>query len=332
MWRTARQAAVSSLLAVAITAAGSCGGGGAANPTAPSSAPQAPLPVSSQPPTINLNGLWEGTYTRNGGSGTIKFLLRQDGSSVTGSDSVTEDQERGGLFTGTLSGNTLAFTFNYGSNCVRTVSGTTSIASGTMTGTFSGGGPGCPEGPISNGRMSLTIWRPPVPPLLGTTWWGGFGPTGAFFGANFGAYGWIWDFSQVGSNGNGIVDIGGSVKMGPGAPSAFGPAVSTGTFTGTLTQDFVCSGIITDCLGLNTGVGNAPSSGAHYFWRVAFTIALSGQCSATLGGTDNPTISGDPFIGPSATSFNGTVSGTTCSGPTNVAGFNLCLVGSPQCQ
>jgi hypothetical protein len=267
---------------------------------------------------VNVNGLWAGTYTRSGGSGTIKLSLNQNGGSVTGGDAISEDKTRGGDFVGTLSGNAMPFSLHFGGNCVRTLNGTATIVDDTMTGTFSGGGPGCPEGPITNGQMSLKIPRPTAPPLLDTTWWGGFGSTGGPFGGNYAAFGWLWQFTQAGSNSNGIVDIGGSVKMGPGAPSNFGPALSTGTVTGTLTQDFMCPGLPDTCT-------------PHYFWRVAFTVTLAGTCSATLSGTDNPTLSGEPFVGPTAAQFNGSVSGTTCNGAVNAVGFNLCQVGSSQC-
>jgi hypothetical protein len=255
----------------------------------------------------------------------MKLLLRQDGGSVTGADSITEDQERGGNVAGTLSGNALAFNLNFGSNCVRTLSGTATVGTDSMTGTFSGGGSGCPEGPITNGRMTLTTRRPTPPPLSGTTWWGGspglVGSTPGIFGAN----GWIWQFTQEGSNSVGVVDFSGSVKEGPsGGPNVLVIPESTGTLTGTLTQDFVCFGSISDCAGLNgTGDASSASSNAHYFWRVALSVTLSGKCPATLSGTDNPTINGDPFGGPSATSFNGRVSGTTCNGPANSVGFVL---------
>jgi hypothetical protein len=321
-WRIDRHAAVTAALPAMIIVAAACGGGsgGGGNPTAPTPPLQAPPPASSQPPSVNVNGLWVGTYTRNGGSGTIKLSLTQNGGSVTGGDGISEDQARGGDFVGTLSGNTLVFSLHFGMNCVRTLSGTATIVDDTMTGTFSGGGPGCPEGPITNGQMSLKIPRPTPPPLLGTTWWGGFGPTGSPFGANFAFFAWLWQFTQeASSNSNGIVDIGGSVKMGPGAPSNFGPALSAGTVTGTLTQDFICPGLPSDCI-------------PHYFWRVAFTITLAGTCSAALSVTDNQVIGGEPFVGAQAVQFNGTVSGTTCNGPASGVGFNLCQVGSSQCQ
>jgi hypothetical protein len=50
---------------------------------------------------------------------------------------------------------------------------------------------------------------------------------------------------------------------------------------------------------------------------------LSGTCPATLVGTDNPTISGEPFVGAQATQFNGTLTGSTCHGPVNGVGFVL---------
>jgi hypothetical protein len=319
-WKVDRRVAATGALVATIVAAAACGSGGAGgSPTAPTTPLQAPPPASSQPPSVNVNGLWAGTYTRNGGSGTIKLSLNQNSGSVTGGDAISEDKTRGGDFVGTLSGNTMPFSLHFGGNCVRTLSGTATIVDDTMTGTFSGGGPGCPEGPITDGQMSLKIPRPAAPPLLGTTWWGGFGPSGNPFGAKFAFFAWEWQFTQEGSNTNGIVNFGGPVKMGPGAPSNFGPVLSAGSVTGTLTQDFTCPGLPDTC---------APT----YFWRAAFTITLAGTCSATLSGTDNPTVGGGPFAGTQAVQFNGTVSGTTCNGAVSSVGFNLCEVGSAQCQ
>jgi hypothetical protein len=308
----ARRFALAAALAITTTVAPACGGGGGgSSPTTPTPLLQAPPPASSQPPAVNLNGLWKGTYTRDGASGTIRLLLKQDGTSVAGGDSITEDKERGGNILGSLSGNTLTFNLQFGGNCVRVLSGTATVATDTMTGTFSGGAQSCPEGPINNGKMTLTIDRPVAPPELGTTWWGGspglVGSTPGIFGAN----GWIWQFTQEGSNTNGVVDFSGSITEGPsGGPNVLVIPESTGTLTGTLTQDFSCSGSVADCT-------------PHYFWRVAFSITLSGKCPTTLNGTDNPTFNGDPFVGVSAATFNGTVSGTTCNGPANGVGFAL---------
>jgi hypothetical protein len=305
-----------------ITIAAGCGGGGSSGtPTAPTPPLQAPPPASSQPPSVNVNGLWEGTYARDGGSGTIKLALMQNGSAVSGGDSITEDKERGGNILGTLSGNTLTFNLQFGSNCVRTLSGTATVSGDTMTGTFSGGDAGCPEGPVTNGRMTLRIPRPAAPSLSGTSWWGSSPgtPTPPVTVGILGSVAWLWQYGQVGSNANGIVDFTASVRVGSGGPSNFGPGDSSGTLTGTLTQDFNCPGAVATCV-------------PHYFWRVRFAIAVTGKCPAMLNGADNPTINGEPFVGNAETQFNGTVSGTTCSGAANGVTFNLCRVGSAQCQ
>src|SRR5437867_7865488 len=44
---------------------------------------------------------------------------------------------------------------------------------------------------------------------------------------------WLWQFTQEGSNANGIVDLTAAVKVGSGGSSNFGIGESTGPLTGT---------------------------------------------------------------------------------------------------
>src|SRR5580704_415237 len=92
-WKLDRRVAATAALVATIVAAAACGSGGAGgSPTAPTTPLQAPPPASSQPPSVNVNGLWAGTYTRNGGSGTIKLSLNQNSGAVTGTDAISEDK------------------------------------------------------------------------------------------------------------------------------------------------------------------------------------------------------------------------------------------------
>jgi len=135
----------------------SCGSGsGSANGMTP--APSFPVVPSPQPPAIDVQGPWAGTDSDSVGSGTLILNLFQDGGVVTGSGTLTEDEQRGILLAGTLSGSTLYFNVTYGVNCVRTVSGTLAASNTTMNGTFSGNNQ-C-GGTIGNGQISLSTQRP----------------------------------------------------------------------------------------------------------------------------------------------------------------------------
>ena len=161
----------------------------ACSPSAGKSAtgpPTPPFPVvpSPQPPTVDVMGPWSGTDADSMGSGAVILNAYQDGGVVTGSGTLTEDQVRGFLFAGTLSGSTLYFNLNYGVNCVRSVSGTLAADDTTMSGAFSGTNQ-C-GGNISNGQVSLTTQRPA---LTGT--WSGAAP------AILGAGNWTWQIQQA---------------------------------------------------------------------------------------------------------------------------------------
>lgn len=193
-WRRSR------VLAAALSGLAACGGGGgggsqsAGGPTTPS-APTVPSPLV--PPAYNISGHWEGRESSTTGSGTVAWDLTQDQNNVTGSGSVTEDKTRGGILAAVLSGRTLTFNFNFGSNCQRSVSGTTTVGPTSMTGTFSG--QDCRGAQISNGSLSMSIMRPD---LLGT-WSGQFRPE--LMGGNGQ---WIWQVvGEDGSNLTGSVTV-----------------------------------------------------------------------------------------------------------------------------
>ncbi len=156
--------------------------------------PQPPVIQSPQPPDYDVSGPWTGTDSDSVGSGAIDLFLVQDGGVVLGSGGITEDRRRTGSFAGTLSGSTLYFNFNYGSNCVRSVSGTLSVGPSTMSGTFSGRS-SCGDG-IDNGQVSLTSGRLD---LAGS--WTGTAPS------VLGAGTWTWHLQQTNNRISGTVTI-----------------------------------------------------------------------------------------------------------------------------
>lgn len=155
-----------------------CGGGGhGGNGVGTTPVPQPPVVQSPQPPDYDVSGPWTGSDSDSLGGGAIDLFLVQDGGVVIGSGGVTEDKRRTGFFAGTLSGSTLYFNFNYGSNCVRVVSGTALVGPNSMTGTFSGTtscGDTILQGDVSmnSGRLDLAgTWTGAAPSVLGAGTW-----------------------------------------------------------------------------------------------------------------------------------------------------------------
>lgn len=276
-------------LAAVLVAA--CGGGGRPT-TSPSSPSQSsPPPGPTQPPTVNINGAWTGTYTRDGGSGTLTWtFFAQTDSAIMGTVVVVEDMLRDG----TLSGNTLTFTFTFGVNCPRTVSGTATIDATSASGTFSG--QDCNNNRISNGRLSLSIQRPSGSQLAGTTWYQATNPPSGLFGPD----GWGWRFTQVGANVGGFADISGTAMVG-------------------------CSTALTNCHSQGPVAGRMAHQGFDYspgttdprhWWRLTFDVTLSGRCPSTLDGRTNR-------FGVMGAQMTGVLSGSTCTGAVNDLEFQL---------
>lgn len=292
-----------SFLALMGVLAAACGGGGSTMPTSPSSPssptqppPPPPSPSPSQPPTVHINGAWTGTFTRDGGSGTLTWtFFAQDGNSITGTVLVAEDMQRDGALSGTLSGNTLTFTFTFGVNCTRTVTGTATFDAASASGTFSG--QDCNGVRINNGRLSLSIQRGNPSALAGTTWYpAANGPSGGLFGFD----GWGWRFTQVGTAVGGSADASGSAMVCSSAVVT--NCHSQGPLTGTLAYqgfDYV--------EGTNT---------LRHWWRLTSTATLSGRCPSTLNGTTNR-------FGVMGAQMTGTLNGSTCTGPVNNVSFQL---------
>ena len=124
-----------------------CGkGSGSSGPVTAPTAPSGPsLP---DPPAVDVGGDPNGQFTMNAWngqgsadgipSGLWRLVLTQSGAQVTGTISAFG---HAGPFAGTVSGNTLYFNFSVGhqgQGCGNAISGTATVGTRSMTGTFSG--------------------------------------------------------------------------------------------------------------------------------------------------------------------------------------------------
>lgn len=273
--------------------ASSCGGQGAGGA---SGSPTAPSPVSAQPATVNVTGHWTGQESHAQGSGMLTLDMMQTAAQVTGTVSGfgtgAAGLPRAGPFAGTVSGNTLSFTFSYGhmgNGCGNAISGTATIGPNVLTGTFNG--KDCTAEAVTNGNMTLSLdgGRTAAPPISGT--WEGAGA----MHSNIGGGTWTWAFSQSG-----------------------GDVLYGGNFTGSII-------VMNNALGLTSGsvsgtVSNTfpgPASSAN------FTANLSGRCPVTLIVTANIVRQANGLI---ALGVGTQPTATTCNGPVPISGFSLVRV------
>ena len=153
------------LVASGLLSATCGGGGGGGGPvTAPSPPPQ------TQPPTVWVGGGsnygddgrigWNGQASYNeGGSSAVTLVLTQAGAQVTGTIGAFGNA---GPIAGTVSGNTLIFSFsegNHGLGCGNAISGVANVGGNGMTATFSGHG--CSGEPVTNGTFTVNGPSPP---------------------------------------------------------------------------------------------------------------------------------------------------------------------------
>jgi len=124
------------------------------------------------PPRVDLTGTWSGTGADSYSPERIKWVLAQSDSSVTGTAEFTPmnpadgscascHKLRKGTFTGTVDGTTLSVRMNFPAGgdvptpiCVTDLTGSATVASGQITGTYSGSDT-C-EGLFANGQLTLT--------------------------------------------------------------------------------------------------------------------------------------------------------------------------------
>ena len=286
IWRRLlRHAVVVVGVSFAILLSATCGGRGSG-----SSGPvTAPTPISSaSPATVNLGGFWSGTQSHDSTSGEMHLTLTQTGSEVSGQGAFTDSVEGGhvGPLLGAVSGNVFQFNFSVGmggAGCGNALSGTATVGSTTMVGTWSGHN--CAGGPISNGKLSLNF-QPDLSatrfPVMGT--WTGTLTPGLGGGAS------TWTIAQTSDVNNGTLS--GLVTVADSNTLKLG----SGSITGTYTSAF---------------------PGPQWAVTAVMTVTFSGACPSTLmltwafNGQDGQTLTAIDR------------SGTTCRGPVMAAAFNI---------
>lgn len=117
----------------------------------------------SKPPAVTLTGTWSGTASDSTGPGSMKWVVNQAGSKISGNVEVTAGSRTiKGKITGLVSGEMLTYSVSlpvaglkatYGT-CSVTMNGTAVASTSKLLGTYSGLN-SC-EGPFSNGELSLT--------------------------------------------------------------------------------------------------------------------------------------------------------------------------------
>jgi hypothetical protein len=96
------------------------------------------------------------------GMGATRWQLTQTGSNVAGTVIFEGMHGRTGTFTGTMSGEHMAFTMNMpgngmmGSNCSTQATGTAHMDPATMTLNCTYSGTNACSGPFKNGQMTMT--------------------------------------------------------------------------------------------------------------------------------------------------------------------------------
>jgi hypothetical protein len=284
-------------LLVLLTAA--CGSsGGSSGPVTAPSAPTAPSGSAAQPATVNVGAgtmpiAWAGPESHDATSGTMTWTLSQSGSQVTGDAAINDPVEGShhGPFAGTVSGNVLSFNFSYGmggTGCGNAISGTATVGTSSITGTFSGHD--CAGQALTNGMVTLA--GPPAPysttrlPVTGT--WKGDLP-GLFGGGTS-----TWVLSQDGDVNGG--NVSGSVTVTSNNTLKLG----TGSVTGTVTNTF---------------------PGASIAATITVNVTFGGACPSMMtlptayNGADGQMLTvGYRLLGYSAVS---------CNGPITPTGFNI---------
>ena len=266
-----------------------CKNGGSGGPvTAPTP------PGSPQPPTVNITskGLpslgvgapgdqWGGdvSFNEQTGANTFALQLEQTGAQVTGQLSIVGPDGGGGPIAGVVSGSTFTFNFsvgNGGAGCGNTASGTATVATDTITGTFSG--KRCNGSTYTNAKFTVSVPYPyrtsPYP--VGGNWT--MNPPAAAGGGQWNFT--ILEMSVDATRGN----LSGSVAVVSSSLS-----LGAGTFSGSVQSSYP---------GPTT---NAP-----------MTVTFAGSCASTLtvSGFFNAT---NPFFN-GGTHMGGTISGRTCNG------------------
>ena len=129
---------------------------------------QTPTPTEPTQPTappVDVTGTWSGSAADSSGSGQMTWRLTQANSAINGT-LVILDTDTGvngqGSVTGTVAGSSISFSIAIAAGgfdapfatCTSSVSGTATVSSPTITGTYTGSN-SC-TGPISAGQLTLS--------------------------------------------------------------------------------------------------------------------------------------------------------------------------------
>lgn len=281
------------LTAALVTCA--CGGGASSGSvTAPSPTPQ------SQPAAVNVSSHgslagasvdlpWTGdvSFDEQTGADTIELDLTQVGSQVSGSVMLYGPDGGAGPFAANVAGNVLSFNFsigNKGQGCGNTVSGSATVGTNTITGTFRGHR--CNGQTYTNGRFAVAlpsafrtspypvggVWVTSTPPALG----GGR---------------WTFNISES------VTDVNGGTVSGSVSVTGGSLDLGSGTVSGPVTSMFL-----------------GPMTIAK------MTVTFGGACPSNLVFTEGFPAGNPAFDGLMMT---GSATGTTCKGSVQNVGLNL---------
>ena len=84
--------------------------------------------------TVDMTGVWQGTYSRTMGSGTMELTLQQNGAKVTGQARVSSLSALDGPIEGNVGGDTFRFRHPRGLSGELQVNGDEMTGTGTLVG------------------------------------------------------------------------------------------------------------------------------------------------------------------------------------------------------
>jgi hypothetical protein len=298
-WQPEMQKVALTILTTAALMSASCGGGGSSGPVT------APTPVGqTQVPTVDVQGAgssptdtappalvrWDGnvSFDAQTGSNTMALELRQSAAQVTGQFLIYGPDGGAGPLVGTVSGNTLSFNFsigNQGQGCGNTASGTATVDTSTITGTFSG--KRCNGQSYTNGRFTVNLPYPyrssPYP--IGGNWT-------MSIPASAGGGRWNFTISET------TVDVTSGSVSGSVAVVSSSLSLGAGTLSGPVSSTF-------------------PGPTTNVPMRVSFSGACASSFTLGLGiNGSNPVFYGGSFMG-------GSIAGQTCNGAVPQTNINL---------
>ncbi len=126
--------------------------------------PTPSAPTQPTTPPVDVTGTWSGPAADSSGPGQMTWRLTQASSAINGTLAI-HDTDTGvngqGSITGTVAGSSISFSIAIAAGgfeapfatCMSSVSGTATVSSPTITGTYTGSN-SC-TGPISAGQLTL---------------------------------------------------------------------------------------------------------------------------------------------------------------------------------